>query len=77
MLSNGCCIVYLFIGFLKMTFTSAESLVHHLSLYTNGTNGAMEGFRALKYVCEENVLCIFIGSKDYRNICSISKAYHR
>lgn len=76
MLSNGCCIVYLFTGFLKMTFTSAESLVHHLSLYTNGTNGAMEGFCALKYVCEE-MFCVFIGSKDYRNICSISKAYRR
>lgn len=43
-----------------MTFTSAESLVHHLSLHTNGTNGAVEGFRALKYVCAENVLCILL-----------------
>lgn len=29
-----------------------------------------------EYVREENVLCIFIGSKVYGNICSISEAYH-
>jgi len=42
-----------------MTFTSAESLMHHLSPYTNEINGTMEGFCALKWIRLWRKCCVY------------------
>lgn len=38
---------------------TAESLMHHLSPYTNGINGAMEGVCASKWICPWRKCCVY------------------